>query len=334
MPAKRDYFLLFARYFVGGLFLLSGLIKVNDVRGFAYKLEEYFEVFYKHSGIPFHELFGPWSVGLAGAIAVFETGLAVFLILGYARRFTAWSLLLMILFFTFLTAYSALTRAVSDCGCFGEVIKLTPWQSFAKDVVLLVLIGYIFLQREELRPFLPSRWLPWIGWGSWVALTGLTTYFYLYLPAVDFLPYYKGQNLKKALEPGPSGVPLITDYVSTRITDCGVDELEGRVILVVVQRLEALSQAEIDRLRAFLSSVPPGVKVVGVTASPKEVRRRWPEEKGLSGLCFAPQDQTVLKALLRSSAGALYLENGLIRQKWPWRRLPSGPEAHRWFASS
>lgn len=334
MLAKRDYALLFARYFVGVLFTFSGLIKVNDVRGFAYKLEEYFEVFYKHSGVPFHEIFGPWSVALAGAIAVFETGLAVFLILGYARRFTAWSLLLMILFFTFLTAYSAITRAVSDCGCFGEVIKLTPWQSFAKDVGLLGLIGYIFLKREELRPLVPHRWLPWIAWGSWAALAGLTTYFYLYLPAVDFLPYHEGQNLKKALEPGPAGVPLITDYVSTRLTDCGVNELEGRVILVVVQRLEKLTPAEVERLRAFLSNLPPGLKVVGVTASPKEERQRWPQEKGLPGLCFAPQDQTILKALLRSSAGALYLENGIIRKKWPWRRLPAGPEAHRWFASS
>jgi len=66
MLAKRDWFLLFSRYFVGVLFTISGLIKVNDIRGFGYKLEEYFEVFQKHSGLPFHEVFGPWSVSLAG----------------------------------------------------------------------------------------------------------------------------------------------------------------------------------------------------------------------------------------------------------------------------
>nr|BAL55955.1 hypothetical conserved protein [uncultured Bacteroidetes bacterium] len=334
MRAKKDLFLIFSRIVVGVLFTLSGLIKVNDVRGFAYKLEEYFEVFYKHWGIPFHEIFGPWSVAIAGVIAVFETGLALFLLIGYARRFTAWSLLLMILFFTFLTAYSAITKAVSDCGCFGDVIKFTPWQSFAKDVVLLGLIGYIFLKREELTPWLPEAFLPWVGWGSWALLAGLTLYFYLYLPALDFLPYYEGRDLRRALEPGPSGVPAITDYVSTRYSSCQVDELTGKALVVVIPRLEKVEAEQIARVRKLLEGLPPEVKVVGLTASPKEVRERWPKEHGLPQICFAAQDQTVLKAILRASAGALYLEGGIIRKKWSWRRLPKGADYPTWSASS
>jgi hypothetical protein len=240
----------------------------------------------------------------------------------------------MILFFTFLTAYSAITKAVSDCGCFGDVIKLTPWQSFAKDVVLLALIGYIFLKREELRPWLAQPWLAGIGWGSWLLLGGLTYYLYLYLPIVDFLPYHEGRNLKEALSPGPTGVPAITDYVSTQYTDCQLSELEGKVVLLVVQRLEAVGEAEAVRLRRLVEGLPNEVKVIGVTASPREVRVRWPQEKGLAGVCFAPQDQTVLKALLRSSSGALYIEEGVIRRKWPWRALPAGADYSRWAASS
>lgn len=333
LRAKTDPFLLFARLFVGVLFTLSGLIKVNDVRGFGYKLEEYFEVFHKHSGLPFHEVFGPWSIALAGGIAVFETALALFLLLGYARRFTAWSLLLMIVFFTFLTAYSAITKAVSDCGCFGDVIKFTPWQSFAKDVVLLVLIGYIFLRREELRPWVRGAALPLLAWGSSAAVAGLTVYFYLYLPALDFLPYKVGTNLRAALEPGPNGVPAITDYVSTQYSDCKVNELEGRVLLIVAPRLEALDERQVARLRQLLEGLPPEVKVVGLTASPRGVRESWPQQQNLP-LCFAPQDQTVLKAVLRSSLGALYLEGGIIRAKWPWRRLPTGAQLRTWAASS
>lgn len=333
LRAKTDPFLAFARIFVGVLFTLSGLIKVNDVRGFGYKLEEYFEVFHKHSGLPFHEIFGPWSTALAGGIAVLETALAVFLLLGYARRFTAWSLLLMIIFFTFLTAYSAITKAVSDCGCFGDVIKFTPWQSFGKDVVLLGLIGYIFLRREELQPWVRGATLPLLAWGSTAAVAGLTLYFYLYLPALDFLPYKVGTNLRAALEPGPKGVPAITDYVSTQYSDCKVSELAGRVLVVVAPRLEALDESQITRLRQLLEGLPPDVKVVGLTASPRSIREGWPKQQGLS-LCFAPQDQTVLKAVLRSSLGALYLEEGVIRAKWPWRRLPSGTQLGSWAASS
>ncbi|MCS7188750.1 MAG: DoxX family protein [Bacteroidia bacterium] len=333
MRAKPDYFLLFCRLFVGVLFTLSGLIKVNDVRGFAYKLEEYFEVFYKHSGIPFHEIFGPWSVGIAGAIAIFETGLAFFLLIGYARHFTAWSLFLMILFFTFLTAYSAITRAVSDCGCFGEVVKLTPWQSFGKDVILLLLIGYIFHKREEIMPWLPKRVSAPIAWFLLGAIGALTLYFYLYLPVIDFLPYREGTHLKAALEPGPQGVPQITDYVSTQYTDCQIDELQGNTLVVVAIRLEALGDKEVEKLRNLLRGLPPDVKVVGITSSPESIRKRWPQEKGLS-ICFAPQDQTVMKAILRSSAGALYMENGVIRKKWAWRQLPSGAELMKWRGSS
>ncbi len=321
MLAKRDWFLVFSRYFVGILFTISGLIKVNDIRGFGYKLEEYFEVFQKHSGLPFHEVFGPWSITLAGLIAILETALAIFLILGYARRFTAWALMLMIVFFTFLTAYSAITKAVSDCGCFGDVIKFTPWQSFGKDVILLVFIGYIFLKQEEIGPLLRRPIHAYVAWGLTALVAALTGYFYLYLPAIDFLPYYEGRNLRKALEPGAQGIPEITDYVPLKYSDCQVDELSGEVILIVARQLETLPAEAIENLKAFLQALPAGrFRIVGVTASPSEVRKKWPADHGIE-VCFAPQDQTVIKAVLRADLGILYLRDGVIVRKWPWRRL-------------
>ncbi|MCS7162404.1 MAG: DoxX family membrane protein [Bacteroidia bacterium] len=323
MRAKRDIFLNFSRLFVGFLFIFSGLIKVNDVYGFSYKLEEYFEVFSKHTGWPFHEIFGPWSLGLAGFIAVAETGLALFLLLGYLRHFTAWSLLLMIVFFTFLTAYSAITKAVSDCGCFGDAIKLTPWQSFAKDVVLLGLIGYIFLKREELEAWLPQPWQIMSAWGGVGLIAGLTIYFYLYLPAIDFLPYKVGKNLRQALTPGPTGTPELTDYLPLAQSECAVDELSGKALVLVAKDLSRLEEAEINAWRRLLKDLPKSIKVVGITASPSSVRNTWPQAKGIP-VCFAAQDQTVLKAILRASAGALYLEDGVIRAKWGWRQLPEG----------
>ena len=127
------------RYFVGFLFIFSGLIKLNDPIGFSFKLEEYFgpTVFNLDFLIPI-------VLPMAIFIVILEVVLGIFLIIGFKKKFTLWSLLLMIIFFTFLTWYSAYFNKVTDCGCFGDAIKLTPWESFTKDVVLLVMIGFIF----------------------------------------------------------------------------------------------------------------------------------------------------------------------------------------------
>ena len=125
------------RYFVGVLFIFSGLIKLNDPIGFSFKLEEYFgpTVFNIDFLIPI-------VLPMAIFIVIFEVVLGVFLILGYKQKLTIWSLLLMIIFFTFLTWYSAYYNKVTDCGCFGDAMKdsfgrsLVPWESFFKDILL------------------------------------------------------------------------------------------------------------------------------------------------------------------------------------------------------
>jgi uncharacterized membrane protein YphA (DoxX/SURF4 family) len=121
------------RIFVGIFFIISGFVKLNDPVGFSYKLQEYF-------GVLDLEFLQPFALAIAVFIVIFEFMIGVTLILGYARNFTRWSLLLMILFFTFLTFYSAYFEKVTDCGCFGDALPLTPWESFWKDVVLLLLI--------------------------------------------------------------------------------------------------------------------------------------------------------------------------------------------------
>src|ERR1700754_1031560 len=139
--------LKFSRYFVGILFIISGLIKVNDPTGFAIKLEEYFVVF----GM---EWLGFAALALSVLICAFEVVLGIALLFGIKPRFVAWCLLLMIIFFTWLTGYSAITNKVTDCGCFGDAIKLTPWQSFSKDIVLMVFVLHLFWYRKHYRPTL------------------------------------------------------------------------------------------------------------------------------------------------------------------------------------
>ena len=128
-----------ARYIVGFLFIISGLIKVNDPVGTQIKLEEYFEVFSSDIWSGFHALV-PLALFLSVFLSVLEVVLGVALLVKYKMKITTTVLLVLIVFFTFLTFYSAYFNKVTDCGCFGDALKLTPWQSFIKDIVLLVLI--------------------------------------------------------------------------------------------------------------------------------------------------------------------------------------------------
>src|SRR6201986_104615 len=134
-----------ARIFVGLLFIFSGLIKINDPLGFSYKLEEYFEVFH----ITFLDSL---SVIIAVVLCSLEIILGFALLAGVRPVKVAWGLLLLIIFFAFLTFYSAYFKVVQTCGCFGDAIPLTPWQSFSKDLILLLLILVIFANRRSIKP--------------------------------------------------------------------------------------------------------------------------------------------------------------------------------------
>jgi uncharacterized membrane protein YphA (DoxX/SURF4 family) len=142
------YLLHFARLFVGNLFIFSGIVKVNDPLGFSYKLEEYFVEFGMDWGW-LHEILVP----LAAFLCILEIILGVALLVGYKAKETSITLLLMIVFFTILTGASAIFEIVRSCGCFGDAIPLTPWQSFYKDLILLVLILLLFIKRKEILPF-------------------------------------------------------------------------------------------------------------------------------------------------------------------------------------
>ncbi|TXC76975.1 DoxX family protein [Luteibaculum oceani] len=137
---------LIARILVGSLFIVSGLIKANDTLGFSYKLVEYFE-----PGVLNLEFLIPLALPLAFLICLVEIVLGALVLFGYRMKLSAWLLLGMIVFFTFLTFYSAYFNKVTDCGCFGDAIKLTPWESFYKDVVLLVFILIIFIARNKVE---------------------------------------------------------------------------------------------------------------------------------------------------------------------------------------
>ncbi len=181
------------RIAVGGLFIFSGLIKLNDPRGLGIKLKEYFEVFST-------EFMVPLADSLAIGICILEVVLGVFLLLGIARRSVLWLLLLLVGFFTFLTFFSAYYNKVTDCGCFGDAIKLTPWQSFTKDVVLMVMILWLFFRQTDIKPLIKSfKTNAVLSISTTLLATAIGFYAYFYLPFIDFLPYKIGNNIAQQM---------------------------------------------------------------------------------------------------------------------------------------
>ncbi|HEU4716971.1 MAG TPA: BT_3928 family protein [Bacteroidia bacterium] len=220
------------RIAVGGLFIFSGFIKANDPSGFSYKLEEYFEVFgqgfscdmklpqksmsgipcEKDAGVsatteapkkpsvsvlkPLWDWFGEHSLFLAIFICAFEMGVGLFLLLGIKVRWTLFLLLAMIVFFAFLTFYSACCNKVTSCGCFGDAIKLTPWESFWKDLILLILIAVLFVGEKNISPlFKNSILIAGIAGIGLFASFAFPVYTWRHLPVIDFRPYAIGTNL-------------------------------------------------------------------------------------------------------------------------------------------
>jgi len=191
----------FSRIFVGVLFIFSGLIKANDTLGFGYKLEEYFDVFHL-------SFLNPYVTGLAMFLCVLEIALGALLLFGFWGKKVAAGLLGIIIFFTFLTFVSAAFKVVTSCGCFGDAIPLTPWQSFSKDLVLLVLIVYLFIYRKNILPITQNASAQKIAAGIMVALSfGFTLYTYTYLPVIDFLPYKVGASIPDAMKIPPGEKP-------------------------------------------------------------------------------------------------------------------------------
>ncbi|MEI9807755.1 MAG: MauE/DoxX family redox-associated membrane protein [Bacteroidota bacterium] len=177
-----------SRILVGLLFIFSGLIKANDPHGLSYKMQEFFELW----GM---DKYNSWTLLLSVLMNAFEIIAGFALLLGWRIRLFIWLLLLLILFFTFLTGYTYITGKPTNCGCFGDCIPITAKTSFLKDVALTVLIAFLFWQQKNIRPLLPGK-------ANTIAMLlvtifsfGIQWYTLNYLPVFDCLPYKKGRTL-------------------------------------------------------------------------------------------------------------------------------------------
>lgn len=218
------YLVGFSRIFVGILFVISGFIKLNDPVGFSFKLEEYFSM-----GVLDLPIFMPYALAIAFILVVLEVLLGVFLIIGFKPKWTVLSLLSMIVFFTFLTFYSAYFNKVTDCGCFGEAIKLTPWESFTKDVILLFFILILWAGHQHIKPILSPKFMIVKVLGSFLFSVAFGFWVLHHLPLIDFRPYHIGANI-------PEGMSVPKDAPKAIYNYDWVFEVDGEEITIRTQK--------------------------------------------------------------------------------------------------
>ena len=198
-----------SRYLVGVLFIFSGLIKINDPVGTQIKLEEYFEVF-SADFTPLFEYLVPLALILSVILCTLEIVIGIALLMNYKMKITRVILLSLIVFFTFLTFYSAYFNKVTDCGCFGDAIKLTPWESFTKDIILLFFSLIIFILYRKLKNQIGFFYIKIFDNATFRDSLIIFTFIICliisftainFLPFIDFRPYKIGNDIVTLMKP-------------------------------------------------------------------------------------------------------------------------------------
>lgn len=357
------FLFILSKWIVGALFIFSGLIKLNDPIGTSIKLEEYFEVFSMDIWSFFH-VFSVISLPLALFLCVLEVVLGISLLMNYRFRLTVWLLLWTIVFFTFLTFYSAYFNKVTDCGCFGDALKLTPWQSFSKDIFLLCLIVILFSKRNSYFSSTPNLTKNIIIVASVILVTFIGYYAIEHLPYIDFRAYKIGSNIPKSMK--PSGVlrytyimekdgkkysfesyPLDTSYrfknmkvinpeVAPKITDYDIwneeqnfteESFRGKKLLIIIRDPKQASVKNISRINTLIQELEKDtdIQIWAITSVDKNTFEEFRHKVQLA-IPYFFADGTVLKTMMRANPGIILLQGGTVTGMWHHNDTPKKQE--------
>ena len=191
----------FSRILVGLVLIFSGFVKGVDPLGTAYKITDYFEAY--------HMIWAsPLSLYLSILLCAFEFVLGVLLVINVKMKQVAWLVLLLMSFFTAVTFYDALYSPVPDCGCFGDAIVLTNWETFYKNLVLMVFVLIVFLGRNKIKAYFTTiKEFSIIGIVS-LLFIWFSVYNYRNLPLINFRPWKVGNKMMSD-NPQPSKFYLV-----------------------------------------------------------------------------------------------------------------------------
>ena len=354
------------RILVGGLFIFSGLIKVNDPVGTAIKLEEYFDVF-SYDIAAFFVYLKPFALQIGVVMVVAEVVLGVMLILGVKLRQTVWALGLMILFFTFLTFYSAFFNKVTDCGCFGDAIKLTPWESFYKDIILLIMISVLFIFRNELPENTP-KWASLTAIVTLLISLGIAIFAIQNLPFIDFRAYKNGVSIPTNMQPSaqlnytyvmtkggetfnfdqypteegyefvemilknPEALPKISDFSAWNSEGDQSEFLfAGNKVIILSSNMAKMNDANLDQLSQLVKDLEGApVDVIFMAAATQEEIDAFLSQQNWSVIGLQA-DATVVKTIMRANPGVMILKDGVVMEKYHHNNTPEAMDVLDFF---
>ena len=349
------------RWFVGLLFIFSGLVKLNDPMGTAIKMEEYFEVFSNDISSLFHYMV-PFALYIGLFVVILEVLLGVAVLINYRMKLTSWILILLIVFFGFLTFYSAAFDKVTDCGCFGDAIPLTPWQSFFKDIILLVLTLFIFVRKKTYQSAF-TKMTGNIIMGVVLVLNLVIAYYAIeHLPPIDFRPYKIGADIKASMQPtedfrykyimekdeerfdfenyptdtsykfiemvllNPEAEPKITDYnVWNEDGDFTEETFSGIKLLILFSDVNKSRYKKISEINKLADEIRNNVASWIITANDEATYENFRHEYQIA-LPYYYADGTVIKAMIRANPGLILIKDGIILGKWHNNDIPAKEE--------
>ncbi len=318
MKVKKSFIVIVCRLLLGLTFVVSGAAKIVDPWGTALKVGDYLQVW----GVG---AFPDWfELGAAFLLCGVELSLGLLLLAGVKKRLISIVTLAFMGCFTVVTLLSATVLPVEDCGCFGDLLKVGPWVSFGKNVVLLIFaLAFWADVKHRGLAVRPVRWFEWAVMGVSFGLSvWLGVWCFLHLPPVDFLPFRRGVDLYEAryIEEAGSDIAL-RQFAIFDSQGEGTHELlstAGRVYILVASRLEHITP---EMAMRFAVVARRGEKTVLVTSTPVSdlVQHLW--------FGTAPpvrvynMDATTMITMLRARYGVVELYGGTIVGKQNWRDI-------------
>ncbi len=303
--------------------IISGFVKAVDPMGTQYKLSDYLTALHLQMLTPDF-----LTLGASVILSALEFGLGICLLFAIRKVVSTSLTLLMMLFMTPLTLWVALADPVSDCGCFGDAIVLTNWQSFSKNVVLLIMAYVVWKWPHDMVRLIStsSQWIA-VNYSAIfiLAVSGWSLYD---LPYLDFRPYHVGTDLRKGWQQMMNGEESPYAEFFIQRADDGEDitdsllSSKGYLFLLVAPHVEQADDSQLDLINQMYEYAEDNnYPFYALTASGEKGIERWRDMTGAE-YSFCQTDEITLKTIIRSNPGLLLLKDGVIIRKWSHNNLP------------
>ena len=304
--------------------IFSGFVKAVDPMGTQYKLVDYLTALRLQMLTPDF-----LTLGASVILSAIEFGMGICLLFGIRKTMSTTVTLLMMLLLTPLTLWVALADPVSDCGCFGDALVLTNWQTFWKNVILLLLAIIVWRWPLEMQRLIsePNQWIV-MNYSAVFILVIISGRSLYTLPQFDFRPYHIGTNLREGWQRMMDGEdsPYADFFIET--SDDGEDITEqvlndkGYTFLLISPHLEQADDSQLDELNQIYEyCLENAYPFYCLTASPARAINHWCDMTGAE-YPFCQTDDITLKTIIRSNPGLILLKDGVIIRKWSHNALP------------